>query len=50
MERIAQKSNDILASLQPLTVEWLDDTARHVIETLKKLRKKKLYEGVLKSD
>ena len=35
MEVIAQKLDDILASLQPLTVEWQDDTARRVIELLK---------------
>jgi hypothetical protein len=43
MEVIAQKLDDILASLQPLTVEWQDDTARRVIEQLKKLRVKKAY-------
>jgi hypothetical protein len=43
MEIIVQKLDDILASLQPLTVEWQDDTARRVIETLKHLRVKKAY-------
>ena len=43
MEVIVQKLDDILASLQPLTVEWQDDTARRVIETLKHLRVKKAY-------
>ena len=43
MERIAQKLDDILASLQALTVEWQDDTARRVIEILKRLRVKKAY-------
>ena len=37
MEVIAQKLDDILASLRPLTVEWQDDTARRVIEQLEKL-------------
>ena len=43
MERIAQKLDDILTSLQALTVEWEDDTARRVIERLKRLRVKKAY-------
>jgi hypothetical protein len=43
MEVIAQKLDDILASLQPLTVEWQDDTARRVIKSLKRLRVKKAY-------
>ena len=43
MEVIAQKLSDILASLQPLTVEWQDDTSRRVIESLKRLRVKKVY-------
>jgi hypothetical protein len=43
MERIAQKLDEIVASLQPLTVEWKDETARRVIERLKKLRVKTAY-------
>jgi DpnII restriction endonuclease len=43
MEVIAQKLSEILASLQPLTVEWQDDTSRRVIESLKRLRAKKVY-------
>ena len=43
MEVIAQKLDDILAGLQPLTVEWQDDTSRRVIEILKHLRIKKDY-------
>jgi hypothetical protein len=43
MEVIAQKLDDILASLQPLTVEWQDDTSRRVIDILKHLRVKKVY-------
>src|SRR4051794_18414592 len=43
MEVIAQKLDDILASLQPLTVEWQDDTSRRVIEQLKRLRVKRAY-------
>jgi hypothetical protein len=43
MEVIAQKLDDILASLQPLTVEWQDDTARRVIKSLKRMRVKKAY-------
>jgi hypothetical protein len=35
MEVIAQKLDDILASLQPLTVAWQDETARRVIRQLK---------------
>jgi len=43
MQVIAQKLDDIMASLRPLTVEWQDDTARRVIESLKRLRVKKAY-------
>jgi hypothetical protein len=43
MEVIAQRLDDILASLQPLAVDWQDDTVRRVISTLKRLRVKKLY-------
>ncbi|HKN71852.1 MAG TPA: hypothetical protein VJX30_12520 [Terriglobales bacterium] len=43
MQVIAQKLDDIMASLQPLTVEWQDDTARRVIQSLKRLRVKKVY-------
>jgi len=43
MEVIAQKLDDIVDSLQPLTVEWKDDTARRVIERLKTFPVKKAY-------
>ena len=43
MEVIAQKLDDILATLQPLTVEWKDDTAERVIARLERLRAKKAY-------
>jgi len=43
MQVIAQKLDDIMASLRPLTVEWQDDTARRVIESLKRLHVKKAY-------
>lgn len=43
MEVIAQKLEDIIASLRPLTVEWKDDTARRVIECLKSLPVKRAY-------
>jgi hypothetical protein len=43
MQVIAQTLDDILATLRPLTVEWQDDTARRVIQTLKRLRVKKAY-------
>ena len=34
MEVIAQKLDDIVDSLRPLTVEWTDETALRVIERL----------------
>ncbi len=43
MEVIAQKLDDILATLQPLTVEWKDETAERVINRLKRFRAKKSY-------
>jgi len=43
MEVIAQKLNDIVDSLQPLTVEWQDDTSRRVIALMKALPVKKAY-------
>jgi len=43
MEVIAQNLDDILASLQPLAVEWQDDTARRVIEQLRSLSPKEAY-------
>jgi hypothetical protein len=43
MEVIAQKLDDIIDSLRPLTVEWKDDTARRVIDRLKALPVKKAY-------
>ena len=41
--RIAQKLEDIVDSLQPLAVEWKDDTALRVIERLKAMGVKKAY-------
>jgi hypothetical protein len=43
MEVIAQKLDDIVDSLRPLTVEWKDDTARRVIDRFKALPVKKAY-------
>jgi DpnII restriction endonuclease len=43
MEVIAQKLDDIVDTLRPLTVEWKDDTARRVIDYLKALPLKKVY-------
>jgi hypothetical protein len=43
MEVITQKLDDILDSLQPLTVDWKDDTARRVIDRLKDLPVKEAY-------
>jgi DpnII restriction endonuclease len=43
MEVIAQKLDDIVDSLRPLTVDWKDDTARRVIDRLKALPVKKAY-------
>src|ERR1700722_9566965 len=43
MEFIAQKLDDIVNSLQPLTVEWKDDTARRVIDHLKTVPVKSAY-------
>lgn len=43
MEVIAQKLDDIVDSLQLLTVEWKDDTARRVIDRLKSFPVKKAY-------
>jgi DpnII restriction endonuclease len=43
MEVIAQNLDDIVDSLQPLTVEWQDDTARRVIDRLKTIPVKKAY-------
>ncbi len=43
MEVIAQKLEDIVESLQPLTVEWKDETARRVIDRLKRIPVKKAY-------
>ena len=40
---IAQKLEDIVDSLQPLAVEWKDDTALRVIERLKAMGVKKAY-------
>lgn len=43
MEFVAQKLDDIISSLRPLTVEWKDDTARRVIDRLRALRVKGTY-------
>ncbi|MDP9171809.1 MAG: hypothetical protein M3N54_14430 [Acidobacteriota bacterium] len=43
MEVIAQKLEDIVESLRPLTVEWKDETAVRVIKLLKGMRLKKAY-------
>jgi DpnII restriction endonuclease len=43
MEVIAQKLDDIVDSLRPLTVDWKDDRARRVIDRLKALRVKEAY-------
>lgn len=43
MEFIAQSLDDIVASLQPLTVEWKDDTARRVIARLQSFPIKTAY-------
>ena len=43
MEHITQKLDDIVDSLQPLTVEWKDETARRVIDRLKSLPVKKAF-------
>ena len=43
MEFVAQNLNDILLSLQPLVVEWQDDTARRVISEIEALPVKSSY-------
>ena len=43
MEHITQKLDDIVDSLQPLTVEWKDETARRVIDRLKSFPVKKAF-------
>src|ERR1700686_2962592 len=43
MEVIAQRLDDIVKSLRPLTVEWKEETARRVIDALKVLPVKKAY-------
>lgn len=43
VEIILQKLDDILKSLQPLKVEWKDETARRVIEEIKAFSVKKAY-------
>jgi DpnII restriction endonuclease len=43
MEIIAQKLDDIVTSLQPLTVEWQDETAHRIIERLTHFPVKKAY-------
>jgi len=43
MKVVAQDLDDILASLQPLTVDWQDDVARRVIARIEGLRSKASY-------
>src|ERR1700674_3051064 len=43
MEVIAQKLDDIVDSLRPLTVEWKDDTASRVIDRLRDVSVKMAY-------
>lgn len=43
MEFVAQKLDDILNNLRPLTVEWKDDTAHRVIGRLRTLKVKAAY-------
>ena len=43
MEVIAQRLDEIVDSLRPLTVDWKDDTARRVIDQLKAMPVKKVY-------
>lgn len=43
MEFVAQRLDDILASLKPLAVEWKDDTARRVIGRLEALPVRTTY-------
>ena len=44
MEVIAQNLDDILATLQPLIVDWKDETARRVIARLQALPAKQAYD------
>lgn len=43
MEVIVQKLDDIIEVLQPLTVEWKDETAHRIIDKLKKFPVKEAY-------
>src|SRR5580704_4960361 len=43
MEFIAQRLEDIVASLRPLAVEWKDETARRVIDQLQTFAIKPIY-------
>ena len=43
MEHITQTLDDIVSSLQPLTVEWKDDTAHRIIDRLTHFPVKKAY-------
>lgn len=45
MEIVAQKLDDIVASLQPLTVEWRDETAHRIIHRLTGFTIKEAYTG-----
>jgi len=44
VEVIVQKLDDIVSSLQPLTVEWKDDTAHRIIDRLTHFPAKKEYD------
>lgn len=43
MQVVAQRLDDILASLQPLTVEWQDDVAKRVIAEIEAIPPKRSY-------
>jgi hypothetical protein len=43
MQVVAQNLDDILAGLQPLTVDWQDDISRRVIAEIEAMPVKKVY-------
>ncbi|MDN5941284.1 MAG: hypothetical protein L0H94_05315 [Nitrospira sp.] len=43
MELVSQSIQDILSTLQPLTVDWQDDTSRRVIDEIQAMPVKKVY-------
>jgi hypothetical protein len=43
MQVVAQNLDDILAGLQPLTVDWQDDISRRVIAEIEVMAVKKVY-------